>query len=107
MTSPNRVVSRPNTLQYKRIISLALQPLWALASDFQFHDHLTGGWILSSSEQPIARSLPEYRTTQTQNKHTHTYQISIPCVGSETTIPASERAKTVHALDRSATVTGI
>jgi hypothetical protein len=29
----------------------------------------------------------------------------MPSVGFETTIPASERAKTVHALDRSATVT--
>jgi hypothetical protein len=28
-------------------------------------------------------------------------------VGFEHTVPASERAKTVHALDRSATVTGI
>jgi hypothetical protein len=28
------------------------------------------------------------------------------CVGLEPTIPASERAKTVHALDRLATVTG-
>jgi hypothetical protein len=30
----------------------------------------------------------------------------MPSVGFEPTIPASERAKTVHALDRSATVTG-
>jgi hypothetical protein len=30
----------------------------------------------------------------------------MPRVGFEHTIPASERAKTVHALDRSATVTG-
>jgi hypothetical protein len=30
----------------------------------------------------------------------------MPCVGFEATIPAYERAKTVHALDRSATVTG-
>jgi hypothetical protein len=30
----------------------------------------------------------------------------MPCVGFESMIPASERAKTVHALDRSATVTG-
>jgi hypothetical protein len=30
----------------------------------------------------------------------------MPCVGFEATIPASERAKTVYALDRSATVTG-
>jgi hypothetical protein len=30
----------------------------------------------------------------------------MPCVGLEPTIPAYERVKTVHALDRSATVTG-
>jgi hypothetical protein len=30
----------------------------------------------------------------------------MPCVGSEPMIPVSERAKTVHALERSATVTG-
>jgi hypothetical protein len=30
----------------------------------------------------------------------------MPCVGFEPTIAASERAKTVHALDRWATVTG-
>jgi hypothetical protein len=30
----------------------------------------------------------------------------MPLVGCEPTIPASKRAKTVHALDRSATVTG-
>jgi hypothetical protein len=30
----------------------------------------------------------------------------MPCVGFEPTIPASERAKTVRALDRSVTVTG-
>jgi hypothetical protein len=30
----------------------------------------------------------------------------MPCVGFEPTIPASEQAKTVHVLDRSATVTG-
>jgi hypothetical protein len=31
----------------------------------------------------------------------------MPCVVFEPTIPASERAKTVHTLDRSATVTGL
>jgi hypothetical protein len=36
----------------------------------------------------------------------YTHQTSMPCVRFEPTIPASERAKTVHALDRSATVTG-
>jgi FAD synthase len=38
-----------------------------------------------------------------QNKRTQT---SMPQVGFEPTIPASERAKTVHALDRSLTVIG-
>jgi hypothetical protein len=45
-----------------------------------------------------------------QHKHrinTHTYQISMPCVGYEPTIPAFEQAKTVHVLDRSAIVIGI
>jgi hypothetical protein len=39
--------------------------------------------------------------TQTQNKHRET---SMPRVGFEPTIPASERAKKVHALDRATTV---
>jgi hypothetical protein len=44
-----------------------------------------------------------------QHKHrinTYTHRTSMPFVGFEPTIPASERAKTVHASDRSATVTG-
>jgi hypothetical protein len=44
-----------------------------------------------------------------QHKHrinTYTYQTSMHCVGFEHTIPTSERAKTVHAFDRSASVTG-
>jgi hypothetical protein len=36
----------------------------------------------------------------------YTYQTPMPHVGFEPTIPASERAKAVHALDRSVTVTG-
>jgi hypothetical protein len=47
--------------------------------------------------------LPTHRTTQTQNKCTHT---SMPRVGFELTIPVFERAKTVNALDRAATVIG-
>jgi FAD synthase len=41
--------------------------------------------------------------TRTQNKHEQTY---MPSVGFEPTIPAFERAKTVHALDRASTVIG-
>jgi hypothetical protein len=45
-----------------------------------------------------------------QHKHrmnTYTYQTFMPFMGFEPTIPASERAKTVHALKRSATMTGL
>jgi hypothetical protein len=54
------------------------------------------------SDRLVARSLPIHR--KTQNKFTHRH----PClwVGFETTIPASERAKTIHTLDRAATVFG-
>jgi hypothetical protein len=52
-------------------------------------------------DQPVARSLPTHRTTQTQNKCTQTFMQQ---VGLEPTIPAFERAKTVHALERAFTV---
>jgi hypothetical protein len=45
-----------------------------------------------------------------QHKHrinAYPHQTSMPWVGFEPTIPTSERAKAVHALDRAATVTGI
>jgi hypothetical protein len=54
-----------------------------------------------TGDQPVARPLPAQRTIQTQNKRTQT---SMSLVGFEPTIPAFERAKTVHALDRAATV---
>jgi hypothetical protein len=85
---------------YIYIFSLALQPPWALASDFQFRDHFTDGRTPWTSDQLIARPLPKHRID------TYTYQTSMLYMGFEPTIPASERAKTVHALDRSATVTG-
>jgi hypothetical protein len=56
-----------------------------------------------TGDQPVARRLLIHRTTQTKNKRIHT---SIPSVGFEPTIPVFERAKTVHALDCSATVIG-
>jgi hypothetical protein len=34
---------------------LALQVPWALASDFQFHDHFTGGRNFWTSDQLVAR----------------------------------------------------
>jgi hypothetical protein len=57
-----------------------------------------------TEDQPIARPLPTHRTTRTQNKRTQTSMLR---VGFETTTPVFERPKTVHALDRAATVIGI
>jgi hypothetical protein len=56
-----------------------------------------------TGDQPVARPLPTYRTIQTQNKRKQT---SMPRVGFETTVPVSEREKTIHASDRGATVIG-
>jgi hypothetical protein len=77
---------------------------------FQFSlDLYTIGRTPWTSDRPIARPLPKYRTTQTEKRtrpHMHTHQTSMPYVGFESTITASERAKTVHAPERSATVPG-
>jgi hypothetical protein len=54
-------------------------------------------------DQPVARPLPAHRTAQTQNRRTQTF---MPQVRFEPTIPVLERAKTVHASDRAATVIG-
>jgi hypothetical protein len=54
-------------------------------------------------DEPVARPLPAHMTAQTQNKRT---QASMPQVGFEPVIPVFERVKTVHALDRAATVFG-
>jgi hypothetical protein len=56
--------------------------------------HTFGGtpW---TGDQPVARPLPNHRTTQTQNKHTET---SIPRVGFEPITPVFERAKTARPL---------
>jgi hypothetical protein len=84
---------------------MAIQPFigpWPL---LQFSNlFYTDGRTPWTGDQPVARSLIIHRTTQTQNKRTHKH----PClsVRLEATIPAFERAKTVHALDRSATVIG-
>jgi hypothetical protein len=54
-----------------------------------------------TGDQPVARALPTHRTTQTQNKRTQTF---MPRVAFEHTISMLERAKTVHAIDRAATM---
>jgi hypothetical protein len=52
------------------------------------------------NDQPVAR----HRATQAENKRIH--QLSMPWVGFEPTLPASERAERVNALHRADTVTG-
>jgi hypothetical protein len=66
-------------------------------------------WSCTQSVRLLGRGIspPQgcylHRTTQTQNKRTQT---SMLWVGFEPTIPAFERAKTVHALDRATTLSG-
>jgi hypothetical protein len=82
---------------------MALQPFvgpWPL---FSFLIMYTVGRTPRTGDQLVTRPLSIHRTTQTQNKHTQT---SMPRVGSEPTTPVFERAKTVYALDRAATVIG-
>jgi hypothetical protein len=82
-------------------------PLWSIGLISQFHSPFLQCigllWRVISSSEGL-------HLTTGQHKHrinTYTYQTSKPCVGFEPTIPASERTKTVHVLDRSATVTGL
>jgi hypothetical protein len=56
-----------------------------------------------TGDEPVARPLPTNRTTQTQNKCTQT---SMSQMGFEPTTPVLEQVKTVHVLDRAATVIG-
>jgi hypothetical protein len=70
---------------------------------FQFLNLYTVGRTLWTGDQPVSRPLPTHRTTQIENKRTQTF---MPRVGFESMIPVSERAKTVHGLDRAATVIG-
>jgi hypothetical protein len=85
--------------------SLALQPQWALASSDSWSFLQTVGLL----GRVISPSQGLYLNTR-QHKHRiniYTRQTFMPWVEFKPTIPASERTKTVHALDRSASVTGI
>jgi hypothetical protein len=68
----------------------------------QFRNHFsqTEGRVISPSQVLYLNTW--------QHKHrinAYTHQTSMPWVGFEPTIPSSERAQTVHALDRAVTVT--
>jgi hypothetical protein len=86
------------------IIIMVLQPFaFGLGSFFSVLIIYTIGRTPWTGDRPVARPLATHRTIQTQNKRTQTF---MPWVGFEPTIPAFERAKTVHASDRAATVIG-
>jgi hypothetical protein len=91
-----------NTPSLSLFLSMALQPFgtWPI---FQFLNLYTVGRISWTGNQPVTRPLSTHRATQTQNKRPQT---SMYRVGFEPTIPVFERAKTVHALDRAATLIG-
>jgi hypothetical protein len=78
-------------------------PLLDIGRFFSFLIFYTVGRASWTGDKPVSRPLPAHRTAQTQNKLTQT---SMPQVGFEPTSPVLERAKTVHALDRAATVIG-
>jgi hypothetical protein len=85
------------------IIYLSLySPLLDLGRFFRFLILYTVGRTPWTGDQTVARPRPTHRT-RTQNKRTQT---PMSRVGFEPTISAFERAKTVHALDHTATVIG-
>jgi hypothetical protein len=85
-------------------LSMALySPLLDLGHFFSFLILITVNRTPLTGDQPVARQLRAHRTAQTENKRTQT---SMPQVEFEPTIAVFERAKTVHASDRAATVIG-
>jgi hypothetical protein len=84
-------------------LSLWLYSPLDLGCFFSFLFHYTAGRTPWTEDQPFASPLLTHRITLTQNKRTQTW---MPWVEFEPTIPAFERAKTVHVSDRAATVTG-
>jgi hypothetical protein len=77
-------------------LSMTLQPFgpWPL---FSFLNLCTVGRIPWTGDQPVARPLPTHRINT---------QTSMPLLGFQPAIPVFERAKMVHALDRTVTVIG-
>jgi hypothetical protein len=78
-----------------------LQRPWPLLQFRNLFTQMVG--LLRRGMSPSQGRYPHTGQHNTKYTHTHT---SMPRVGFESTIPASERAKTVHASDRAATVTG-
>jgi hypothetical protein len=88
----------------KYIFSLWLYNPCGSWSLFQFLNPYTVGRTPWMGDQTVARPLHTHRTTQTKSKYTPT---NMSRVGFEPTIPVFKRAKTVHTLDRAATVASL
>jgi hypothetical protein len=102
----NRVLSR--TFRSKRergfIFSMAFPAYSGPRPLIQFRNHISQtvwllGWVISP---PQGRCL----NTGQHRINAYTHQTSMPWLGFEPTIPASEQAKSVHALDGATTMTG-
>jgi hypothetical protein len=72
-----------------------------LGRSFSFLIYTQSVGLLGRGSGRLKATLPAHRTTQTQNKREQT---SMPSVVLEPTTSVFERAKTVHDLDRAATV---
>jgi hypothetical protein len=97
-----RSVGVPTEIRNNLFLFLWLySPLLGPGPFFSFLILYTVGRTHFTGDQPVARPLPTHTTTQTQNKCTQT---SMSREGFEPTIPEFERAKTIHALARAATV---
>jgi hypothetical protein len=92
--------------QLRALSFLLLLPLWSIGLILSFLIILQTvgllGRVISSSQGCYLNT----RQHKHRKTHTHTHQTSMSWVGFEPKIPTSERAKTVHALDDSTSVTG-
>jgi hypothetical protein len=79
-------------------------PLLGFGRHFSFLILYTVGRTPWTGDQPVARPLPTYRATQTQNKHTHRQ----PCLEWDSN-PRSQRSteRRLHASEGATTVIGL
>jgi hypothetical protein len=82
-------------------VYLLYRPLLDIGHFFSFLILYTVGRTPWTTDQAVTRPLSAQRTAQTQNKCTQTPMLQVRI---ELTVPVFGRAKTVHALDRAATV---
>jgi hypothetical protein len=93
----NYLLNLLNSILFSMALQLSVGP-WPL---FQILNLIHSRMTPWTRDQPAARPQPTHRTTEIQNKRTQT---SMPRVEFEPMTPVFEQAKTVHALDRAATV---